>query len=107
MTSGMAAGILALVVAVQAADGQACKPESTPSTDVPPPASTSGVFTTNDGVRFNVETLVTNLQIPWAMSFAPDRRLFVTERPGRVRIIDLSTRTSEIALTLDDVFTEG
>lgn len=41
------------------------------------------------------------------MAFAPDGRLFVTERPGRVRILDLAARTSELALTLDDVYTQG
>ena len=41
------------------------------------------------------------------MAFAPDGRLFVTERPGRVRILDLTSRSSELALTLDDVFAEG
>jgi glucose/arabinose dehydrogenase len=41
------------------------------------------------------------------MAFAPDGRLFVTERPGRVRILNLATSTSELALTLDDVFAQG
>jgi glucose/arabinose dehydrogenase len=65
------------------------------------------VFTTTDGVRFIVEPVVTNLEIPWSMAFAPDGRLFVTERPGRVRIIDMTTRASELALTIDDVYREG
>jgi glucose/arabinose dehydrogenase len=29
-----------------------------------------------------------NLQIPWALVFAPDGRIFFTERPGRVRVIN-------------------
>ena len=41
------------------------------------------------------------------MAFAPDGRLFVTERPGRVRIIDVATGRTELALSLDDVFTQG
>jgi glucose/arabinose dehydrogenase len=41
------------------------------------------------------------------MAFAPDGRLFVTERPGRVRILNLNARRSDLALTLDDVFTQG
>ena len=41
------------------------------------------------------------------MAFAPDGRLFITERPGRVRILDIDARTSELALTLDDVYAEG
>lgn len=32
-------------------------------------------------------TVVANLDIPWAAQFAPDGRLFLTERPGRIRII--------------------
>ena len=48
-----------------------------------------------------------NLQIPWSLAFAPDGRLFVTERPGRVRILDLAARTMATALTLDDTFAEG
>ena len=111
MTPGTFTGILALIVAVQAVDTQACRPSSSPpsspSPAEPAPTTTSRVFTTSDGVRFTVETVVTNLQIPWSMAFAPDGRLFVTERPGRVRIIDLTTRTSEVALTLDDVYAEG
>ena len=38
-----------------------------------------------DEVR--VETVVTDLQVPWSLAFAPDGRLFVTERPGRVRVV--------------------
>lgn len=34
-----------------------------------------------------VETVVTGLEAPWALAFAPDGRIFVTERPGRIRVI--------------------
>ena len=37
--------------------------------------------------KFRVETVATGLEIPWALAFAPDGRLFVTERPGRLRVI--------------------
>jgi glucose/arabinose dehydrogenase len=33
------------------------------------------------------DTVVSDLQIPWAGEFAPDGRLFLTERPGRIRTI--------------------
>jgi glucose/arabinose dehydrogenase len=101
---------LALIAAVDTLHSQACGtnpqnpvPEITPS----PSGSQTSILTTQDGVRFRVETVVNELEIPWAMAFAPDGRLFVTERPGRVRIIDLTGRTSQLALTLDDVFAEG
>ncbi len=110
MPPGVLPGIVALVLAVQAVDTRACPPP-TPETPAPttpaPTAPSSEVFTTADGVRFTVETLVTNLEIPWSLAFAPDGRLFITERPGRVRILDLGARTSELALTLDDVYTQG
>ena len=32
----------------------------------------------------NVETVVSGLEVPWALAWAPDGRLFFTERPGRV-----------------------
>jgi aldose sugar dehydrogenase len=110
MPSGTFAGILLLVVAVRSADTRGCSPRSptptVPSTAAPSTPATD-IFTTEDGVRFAVSTVATNLEIPWSMAFAPDGRLFVTERPGRVRILDLASRSSELALTLEDVFTEG
>ncbi len=111
MPLGMLAGVLAFVLAVQVAETRGCpadSPSSSPAPTTPPPTTPPGeVFTTTDGVRFIVEPVVTNLEIPWSMAFAPDGRLFVTERPGRVRIIDMTTRASELALTLDDVYTGG
>ena len=111
MPAGMLSGVvLALVLATQVSEGRACRNDTAatpaPTTTAPPPAATE-VFTTIDGVRFLVEPVITNLEIPWAVAFAPDGRLFVTERPGRVRIIDVATRSSALALTLDDVYREG
>lgn len=34
-----------------------------------------------------LDTIATGLTVPWAMAFAPDGRIFVTERPGRIRVI--------------------
>jgi glucose/arabinose dehydrogenase len=73
----------------------------------PSSGAPSAVSTTQDGIRFRAEVVVSDLEIPWSLVFAPDGRLFVTERPGRVRIIDLAARTSELALTVDDVFADG
>ena len=33
------------------------------------------------------EIVVEGLEIPWEVAFAPDGRIFVTERPGRVRMV--------------------
>jgi glucose/arabinose dehydrogenase len=93
---------------------QDCRPTPPPETPAPPapapPApgpGTSDVITTQDGARVQVQVVVTNLEVPWSMAFAPDGRLFVTERPGRVRIVDVSGGTSELSLTLEDVFAQG
>ena len=34
------------------------------------------------------EIIATNLRIPWALAFAPDGRIFFTERPGSLRVIN-------------------
>jgi glucose/arabinose dehydrogenase len=34
-----------------------------------------------------VETVLKHLEVPWALAFAPDGRLFFTERPGRLRVV--------------------
>lgn len=35
-----------------------------------------------------LETVATGLEVPWDLAFAPDGRIFVTERPGRIRVVD-------------------
>lgn len=103
--------LLGLLVATELAttacgSPQPSDPDPTP-TPTPNPTPTGEVFVTDDGVRFHVEVVATNLQIPWSMAFAPDGRLFITERPGRVRILNLGAATSELALTLEDVQAQG
>lgn len=40
-----------------------------------------------DRPQFEVETVASSLEVPWSIVFSPDGRIFVTERPGRIRII--------------------
>lgn len=42
---------------------------------------------TDQQVPYQAEVLATDLQVPWAIAIAPDQRLFITERPGSVRVI--------------------
>lgn len=37
---------------------------------------------------FEVETVAEGLEVPWSIAFAPDGRIFVTERVGKLRIIE-------------------
>jgi aldose sugar dehydrogenase len=99
MWHAMSAGMLAVVLATQTI--QTACPKDNPSTP-----TTGEVLTTRDGIRFRVETMLTGLEVPWSLTFAPDGRLFVTERPGRVRIATIGGG-SELALTLDGVFSQG
>jgi glucose/arabinose dehydrogenase len=99
--------LLALIVATDTISTKACDNRGRDPQPDPTPTPTAEVFATDDGVRFRVEVVASNLQIPWSMVFAPDGRLFVTERPGRVRILNLAAGTSELALTVEDVRAEG
>lgn len=40
---------------------------------------------------FRVETVASGLDHPWGLAFLPDDRMLVTERPGRLRIIEQGT----------------
>ena len=39
-------------------------------------------------VRYRLEVVASGLEVPWSIEFAPDGRMFVTERPGRLRVIE-------------------
>jgi glucose/arabinose dehydrogenase len=51
-------------------------------------ADRDGVVITSEKQTFRVETVAKGLETPWALAFLPDGRLLVTERPGRLRIIE-------------------
>jgi glucose/arabinose dehydrogenase len=38
--------------------------------------------------EISLESVARGLNTPWGIAFAPDGRTFVTERPGRIRVID-------------------
>jgi aldose sugar dehydrogenase len=54
-------------------------------------------------VQFRIETVASNLEAPWAIAFAPDGRIFITERPGRVRVIEQGKLRPEPVTTIRDV----
>ncbi len=45
--------------------------------------------------KFQVETVATNLEVPWSIVFAPDGRIFFSERPGRIRVIERDGKLRE------------
>ena len=47
--------------------------------------------------EFQVEVVLRNLDIPWSLAFAPDGRLFFTERPGRIMVFEQGKAPSLVA----------
>jgi aldose sugar dehydrogenase len=93
------------VVLILGLAGAACGDDRSPEPPATPPPSES--FTASDGTRYAVQVVLTNLEVPWSLAFAPDGRLFITERPGRVRIAQNGALLPQAALTVSDVAATG
>jgi glucose/arabinose dehydrogenase len=52
---------------------------------------------------FRVETVVSKLEVPWSIVFAPDGRMLFTERPGRVRVFEKGSLRPEPLAVITDV----
>lgn len=60
-----------------------------------------------DTTKMRVETVAENLEIVWSMRFAPDGRMFFTERPGRVRVYENGKLRVAPLYTVPDVELSG
>src|SRR5262245_50949674 len=47
-----------------------------------------GQIVKSEKQAFKMEIVARNLETPWALAFLPDGRLLITERPGRIRIVE-------------------
>jgi glucose/arabinose dehydrogenase len=83
----------------------------------PPPGRGAGEVETTAGsaeqgqakdqVSFRVETVISNLEVPWSIVWAPDGRMFFTERIGRVRIYENGKLRPAPLFTVPDVEQSG
>jgi aldose sugar dehydrogenase len=65
----------------------------------PTPASVNGAV--------QVQTIAKGLEHPWSLAFLPDKRMLVTERPGRLRIVGADDRISEPLTGVTQVYASG
>jgi len=73
-------------------------PKNSSPTQTSQPASTD---TISDNPKFTV--YAKNLDTPWAIAFLPDKSLLITERAGRVRLINEGKLQEEPVATLSQV----
>jgi aldose sugar dehydrogenase len=68
----------------------ACEERVSDATPPRVPAAAASARTANAAgtLPFQVDTLARDLEVPWDLAFAPDGRIFVTERPGRIRVVE-------------------
>lgn len=71
------------------------------------PSDAPRIVRTKEGARLRVETLVTGLEVPWSIAFSSPRRMLVTERPGRVRVVEDGVLRSAPLATIADVESTG
>ena len=65
----------------------------------PTPASVKGIV--------NAQTIAKGLEHPWSLAFLPDKRMLVTERPGRLRVVGQDGRVSEPLTGVPQVYASG
>ena len=56
---------------------------------------------------FRVETVIANLEVPWSIVWAPDGRMFFTERPGRIRVFEKGQLKAVPLFVVPDVEPSG
>jgi aldose sugar dehydrogenase len=60
-----------------------------------------------DADRVRVETIASGLRNPWGLAFLPNGRMLVTERPGRLRIVNQDGSLSAPVIGVPAVFAVG
>ena len=71
------------------------------------PESPSVPAAQSTAAGYRVETVAEGLEVPWSVAFLPDGRMLVTERPGRVRVIENGRLLPAPLATIADVEPSG
>jgi glucose/arabinose dehydrogenase len=79
--------------------GSESEPEMKASTPVPNSAHPDP--TVGAALPAGIEEVASGLVVPWSLEFAPDGRIFITERTGRVRVIEAGVLREEPWAVLD------
>jgi len=87
-----------IAVALAGALDIAAGPAAAVITNTPPPPQPS---------RIKVESIAKGLEHPWGLQFLPDGRMLVTERPGRLRIVDKDGKLSKPIAGVPEVAAAG
>lgn len=69
-------------------------------------APTGGIdapFETQDKAKFKIETVASGLEVPWAFAWMPNGDMLLTERPGRVRLLEEGKLRPEPVFVVPDV----
>lgn len=62
---------------------------------------------TNAETKIGTQLVAEGLEHPWSIAFLPDGKMLVTERPGRLRIVQQNGSVSPPILGLPEIFNEG
>src|ERR1043166_9205591 len=75
----------------------------------PPPGRGAGEVETSQLTKSSVkvETVIPNLEVVWSMVWAPDGRMFFTERRGRVRVYENGKLRPDPLFVVPDVEPRG
>ncbi|HZE63171.1 MAG TPA: PQQ-dependent sugar dehydrogenase, partial [Pyrinomonadaceae bacterium] len=72
-----------------------------------PPEQNQDKTAGQGAVKFRVETVVSGLEVPWSIVWAPDGRMIFTERPGRVRVFQNGKLQQQPLFVVPDVEPSG